>query len=60
LLLSHNYQHCPIGVKRIGRISISVIPNNEERVLNIFLKLGTTQSYTTLGQLSGPCRSEQS
>lgn len=39
LLLSQNYQHCPVGVKRIGRISISVIPNNEERVLNIFLKL---------------------
>jgi hypothetical protein len=43
LLLSHNYQHCPEGVKRIGRISISVIPNNEERVLNIFLKLPDTQ-----------------
>jgi hypothetical protein len=41
LLLSQNYQHCPDGVKRIGRISISVIPNNEERILNIYYKLKT-------------------
>jgi hypothetical protein len=40
LLGSTNYQSCPAGVIRIGSIVISVIPNNEWRTLNIFLKTG--------------------
>jgi len=38
LLLGNSYQHHPKGVKRIGCIAISVIPNNEVRFLNIYLK----------------------
>ena len=38
LLLGNSYQPCPKGVKRIGCIAISVIPNNEVRFLNIYLK----------------------
>lgn len=33
-----NYQMCPRNVKRIGFITISVIPNNEFRCLNIYQK----------------------
>jgi len=39
LLCNQNYQHCPKGVKRIGLILITIIPNNEIRALNIYLKL---------------------
>ena len=38
LLIGKPYQPCPNGVKRIGCIDISVIPNNEVRFLNIYLK----------------------
>jgi hypothetical protein len=38
LLLGNSYQPCPNGVKRIGCIDISVIPNNKDRALNIYLK----------------------
>lgn len=38
LLLGNPYQPCPKGVKRIGCIDISVIPNNEVRFLNIYWK----------------------
>jgi hypothetical protein len=38
LLLGNPHQHCPKGVKRIGCITISVIPNNEFRFLNIYWK----------------------
>jgi hypothetical protein len=38
LLLGNSYQPCPKGVKRIGCIAISVIPNNEVRFLNIYYK----------------------
>jgi hypothetical protein len=38
LLLGKPYQPCPNGVKRIGCIDISVIPNNEVRFLNIYWK----------------------
>lgn len=39
LLLGHSsYQPTPQGVKRIGHIPISIIPNNEVRDLNIFYK----------------------
>ena len=41
LLGPTNYQSCPgTGIIRIGSIVISVIPNNEWRTLNIFLKSG--------------------
>ena len=38
LLGAKNYQMCPKGVKRIGWIAITIVPNNEVRCLNIFLK----------------------
>lgn len=38
LLGPQNYQMCPIGVKRIGYVDITVVPNNEIRCLNIFYK----------------------
>jgi hypothetical protein len=39
LLGPQNYQIHPKGVKRIGYIDISVVPNNEIRCLNIYYKL---------------------
>ncbi|MGI8720566.1 MAG: hypothetical protein ACR2KF_08600 [Nitrososphaeraceae archaeon] len=38
LLCSQNYQWCPTNVKRIGMIVMSIVPNNELRCLNIFMK----------------------
>jgi hypothetical protein len=38
LLGPKNYQICPQGVKRIGWIGLTVIPNNELRTLNIYYK----------------------
>jgi len=38
LLGPQNYQWHPEGVKRIGLIFISVVPNNEVRCLNIYYK----------------------
>jgi hypothetical protein len=38
LLGPQNYQICPAGVKRIGWIPISIVPNNEIRCLNIYMK----------------------
>ena len=38
LLGPQNYQWHPNGVKRIGYINITVVPNNENRCLNIFYK----------------------
>jgi hypothetical protein len=38
LLGPQNYQLTPKGVKRIGWIAITVVPNNEVRALNIFYK----------------------
>jgi hypothetical protein len=38
LLGPQNYQMCPAGVRRIGWIPISIVPNNEVRCLNIYLK----------------------
>ena len=40
LLGPTNYQACPPGVVRIGSVVLSIIPNNEWRTLNIFLKIG--------------------
>ena len=39
LLCSQDYQWHPPNTKRIGSIYISVVPNNETRVLNIYVKL---------------------
>jgi len=39
LLGPQNYQWHPAGVKRIGIILMTVVPNNEIRALNIYLKL---------------------
>lgn len=33
------YQWTPIGVKRIGWIAITIVPNNELRALHMFIKL---------------------
>ena len=38
LLGPQNYQWCPPGVKRIGWIAITIVPNNELRALHIFYK----------------------
>jgi hypothetical protein len=38
LLGAKNYQMCPQGVKRIGWVAITVVPNNEMRSLNIYYK----------------------
>jgi hypothetical protein len=38
LLGPKNYQWCPEGVKRIGCIAFTVVPNNEFRALNIYYK----------------------
>ncbi|MFZ0326852.1 MAG: hypothetical protein WBP64_09625 [Nitrososphaeraceae archaeon] len=40
LLGPQNYQWHPAGVKRIGYVNITVVPNNENRALNIFYKYG--------------------
>jgi hypothetical protein len=39
LLGPENHQACPAGVKRIGLILITVVPNNEIRALNIYYKI---------------------
>lgn len=38
LLGPQNYQWHPNGVKRIGCVPITIVPNNELRVLNIYYK----------------------
>jgi hypothetical protein len=38
LLGPQNYQWCPPGVKRIGWICCTIVPNNELRALHIFYK----------------------
>jgi hypothetical protein len=38
LLGPQNYQWCPNGVKRIGWVAITIVPNNELRALHIFYK----------------------
>jgi hypothetical protein len=46
LLCSKNVQSGTIGkgnIKRIGFINISVVPNNETRILNIYVKLPENQ-----------------
>jgi hypothetical protein len=55
LLGPKNYQICPQGIKRIGCIALTVVPNNEFRALNIYYKyadaarsLESNQKYSTL------------
>jgi hypothetical protein len=38
LLCSQNYQWCPANVKRIGIITMTIVPNNELRACNIYIK----------------------
>ena len=38
LLGPQNYQMCPTGIKRIGWIGSTIVPNNEVRALHIFYK----------------------
>ena len=38
LLGPQNYQRCPPGIKRIGWIAITIVPNNELRALHIYYK----------------------
>jgi len=38
LLGPQNYQRCPPGVKRIGWVAITIVPNNEFRALHIYYK----------------------
>lgn len=44
LLGPKNYQPCPPGVKRIGLVLISVVPNNELRALNVSYKVSEYES----------------
>jgi hypothetical protein len=47
LLGPKNYQWCPEGVKRIGCVSLTVVPNNELRVLNIYYKYAEALDSTS-------------
>jgi hypothetical protein len=38
---------CPDVLRWIGRIELTAIPNNELRVLNIFLKIGNSDPNRT-------------
>lgn len=60
LLGPTNYQACPAGVIRIGSIVISVIPNNEWRTLNIFLKTGESDPDQLLKSRPRPKQRNQS
>lgn len=60
LLGPTNYQSCPSGVIRIGSIVISVIPNNEWRTLNIFLKIGNGDPDELLKSRPKPRHKNQS
>jgi hypothetical protein len=42
LLGPKNYQMCPQGIKRIGWIALTVIPNNEVRSLHVYYKYAET------------------
>jgi hypothetical protein len=46
LLGPQNYQWHPKGVKRIGWVAITVVPNNEVRALNIYYKYADTFDST--------------
>jgi hypothetical protein len=50
LLGPKNYQWHPKGIKRIGCIPITVVPNNELRVLNIYYKYADAPDQTALNR----------
>jgi len=60
LLGPTNYQSCSAGIIRIGSIVISVIPNNEWRTLNIFLKTNKTDANELLKSRPKPKQRNQS
>jgi hypothetical protein len=60
LLGPTNYQSCPAGVVRVGAVVISVIPNNEWRTLNIFLKIRNEDSERVLKSRPRPKMKNQS
>jgi hypothetical protein len=60
LLGPTNYQACPDRIIRIGSIVISVIPNNEWRTLNIFLKTGNVDPELLLKSRAKPKPKNQS
>jgi len=60
LLGPTNYQSCPTGVIRIGSIVLSIIPNNEWRTLNIFLKTGNADRHQLLKHIPKPRSKNQS
>jgi hypothetical protein len=60
LLGPTNYQPCPVGVIRIGFIAISVVPNNEWRTLNVFLKIGNEDPDRLLKSRPKPKQRNQS
>lgn len=60
LLGPTNYQACPTGIIRIGSIVISVIPNNEWRTLNIFLKTGNVDPEQLIKSRARPKPKNQS
>jgi len=43
LLGPKNYQWCPYGIKRIGWVGITIVPNNELRASHIFYKYADHQ-----------------
>lgn len=51
LLGPQNYQWHPKGVKRIGCIPITIVPNNKFRVLNIFYKFRDTSDLPRASHL---------
>jgi hypothetical protein len=60
LLGPTNYQSCPAGVIRIGSVVLSIIPNNEWRTLNIFLKIGNEDQHKVLKSRPRPKLKNQS
>lgn len=60
LLGPTNYQSCPAGVTRIGSVVLSIIPNNEWRTLNIFLKIGDKDPNPLLKDRAKPRPKNQS
>ena len=54
LLGPTNYQTCPRDVVRIGSIVLSILPNNEWRTVNIFLKTGNSDPEKLLKSRAKP------
>ncbi|MGH9878492.1 MAG: hypothetical protein ACRD5H_12715 [Nitrososphaerales archaeon] len=58
LLGPTNYQIHPSGIKRIGLIFLSVVPNNEIRCCNIFYKYSDTNDSSHQSQLDSDAKEE--